>query len=107
MPVESAADRAIFVDPDEFGTAAVYTPSGGTAAALNGVFDEAYESAFGSPGAGVVQPVLVVRTADLPEGAAFGEFTGDRVAIGDRTFVPRAAEPDGTGMTRLILEEED
>ena len=39
MAVESAADRAIFFNVDDFGTAASYTPSGGSAATVNGIFD--------------------------------------------------------------------
>ena len=39
MAVESADDRAVFVDVDDFGSAATYTPSGGSASTVNGIFD--------------------------------------------------------------------
>ena len=39
MAVETADDRAIFVGIDDFGVAATYTPSGGVASTVNGIFD--------------------------------------------------------------------
>lgn len=106
MTVETAADRAAFVNPDEFGLEATWTVAGEEAASLNAVFDEASETRFAGPGVDVVSPMIVVRTADIPGNAAAGEYTGDRIAIGERTFIPRTIEPDGTGMSRVLLEED-
>ena len=106
MAVETATDRAAFVNPDEFGLEAVWTPAGEEAASLNAVFDEASETRFAGPGVDVVAPMIVVRTADIPENAAAGEYSGDRILISGRTFIPRTIEPDGTGMSRVLLEEE-
>lgn len=40
MPVESAADRAVFFDPDEFGTGVVYQPpSVGVMAAASAIWN--------------------------------------------------------------------
>lgn len=105
MPVESAADRAAFVNADEFGTSAVYRPADADAVTLNGVFDEPTEQRFDGPGINVGVPTFLVRTADLPEEAAPGDHTADRITIGARTFAPREQAPDGTGMTLLTLEE--
>lgn len=107
MAVESAADRAAFVNAEEFGVTATYTPGVGSAVTLSGVFDEPTEQRFDGPGLDVSMPTLLVRTADLPGSIAPGERTGDIVTIGARNFEPRTAEPDGTGMTLLRLEEVD
>ena len=53
MAVESAADRAIFLDVDDFGTAATYTPSGGSAATVNGIFDNDFVEVDAGGGVGV------------------------------------------------------
>ena len=42
MPVESAADRLIFLDVDDFGATASYTVQGGSAANITGIFDNEF-----------------------------------------------------------------
>lgn len=105
MAVESAADRAAFVNADEFGVTATWIVAGEEGVSIEGIFDEANERRFDGPGLDVVAPMIVVRTADIPERAMAGEHTGDRIEIGDRVFSPRTMEPDGTGMTRILLED--
>lgn len=104
MPIETDADRAVFVNPDEFGAIAIYTPAGGSASPpFNGRFDD--------PSVGVdlndamtvdSRPTLFCRESDLPAGAA-GD-AGDALAIaGEGTFSVVSLEPDGTGMVLLRL----
>lgn len=103
MAVESADDRAVFVDGDEFGVAVAYTPDGGSTVMLTGIFDAVDESLpFGEVGVVSASPTLTCRSADLPTGA--GE--GDAVEIDGQSW--RVAAPirrDGTGMSILTLEE--
>ena len=42
MAVETATERAIFFDVDDFGVAATYTASGGSPATVNGIFDNEF-----------------------------------------------------------------
>ena len=101
MPVESAADRAAFVNPDEFGLAATYALAAGGNTSLSGIFDEILaEGAGGNPGLATKVPDFLVRTADLPVGAK----AGDRLTVGSRTFrVVNLLDPDGSGMTSIKL----
>jgi hypothetical protein len=101
MGVESDADRAVYVNPDEFGTAALFD---GTA--LNGIFDSTYidtEIGAGVPIEGARLRFLC-RTADLPEDAAHGKDfeiqSGDNAGF----YIVREIHPDGTGITELVLE---
>jgi len=101
MAVESAADRAIFLDVDDFGTAATYTPSGGSAATVNGIFDNDFVEVDtgGSVSFAQQQATFMCRTADVSAAAE-----GDSLVIGGETYIIRIVQPDGTGMTNLILE---
>jgi hypothetical protein len=104
MPIETDADRAVFVNPDEFGAIAIYTPAGGAASApFNGLFDD--------PAAGVdmndavtvdSRPTLFCRAGDLPAGAV-GDAGDSLQVAGEGTFQVVSIEPDGTGMVLLRL----
>lgn len=104
MAVESLTDRAIFFSPNDFGVAVSYTRSGGSTTTINGIFDNEYLGQ--EAGAGVVfavtQPRLMVREADLPAGAD----EGDTIVISGVTYTLRVIEPDGTGVTSLVLEKQ-
>lgn len=101
MPVETAADRAIFVDIDDFGTAASYTVQGGTAVTINGIFDNEFieVDAGGNVGVAVQQPRFLCRTSDVSSATE-----GDAITINSVNYLIRIVQDDGTGMTTLILE---
>lgn len=103
MAVESATDRAVFVDIDDFGTAATYTPSGGSAATVNGIFDNEFIEVDAGGGVGVAlnQPRFHCRTADVSSAAE-----GDAITISGVAYTVRIVQDDGTGMTVLILERD-
>lgn len=102
MPVESAADRAVFVNLDEFGVAATYTLAAGEASTVNGVFSEgASDGVDRNASLASRVPAFFCRSADLPMTAA----PGDRLTIGARAFrVLSILDPDATGMTALNLD---
>lgn len=102
MAVESADDRAIFFSADDFGVTATYTPSGGGALSVNGIFDNEYfeTDAGGEVAFALQQPMFHCRTADVPSAAE-----GDSLTVSGVGYVVRNVRPDGTGMTMLILEE--
>lgn len=105
MPIEDAADRAQFVNADEFGVTAIYTPAGGAASdPIAGQFDDPSISAtpFGQVATIDARPSFFCAAADLP-GAAAGD-AGDQLAIsGGDTFQVVSIEPDGAGMVLLRL----
>ena len=103
MAVETAADRAIFVSADDFGVAASYTPAGGSASTVNGIFDNEYfaTDAGGEVAFALQQPMFHCRTADVPSAAE-----GDAIRVSGVDYTVRNVRPDGTGMTMLMLEED-
>lgn len=101
MAVETAADRAVFVEADDFGVAAVYTPAGGSPVALEILLDEPHSFGdLGALGALQIGYVATVRDDDVPSPAA-----GDSLVVGARTFTVRRAEQDLSGaMWKLGLD---
>jgi len=102
MAVESDTDRAAFFDTDEFGVAASVTIDGGGAETVNGVFDNEYVGVLDGEASTPVEstrPVFTVATDDVT-----GIGHGDSVVISGTTYTVRGVEPDGTGVTRLVME---
>lgn len=104
MAVESAADRAVFVNPNDFGVTGTYTPQVGSAFSLNGIFDEAYFAV--DIGAGVpvegARPRFLCRTADLPSPPKHG----DALTVPAGSYLVREIHDDATGMTELTIEKQ-
>lgn len=103
MAVESADDLAVFFDADDFGTAASFTPSGGSASTVNGIFRNVFFEAEAGGNVGVVMqdPIFICRTADVS-----GVAEGDALTVSGTAYTIRVVEPDGTGVTRLMLEKD-
>lgn len=110
MGVESAADRAIFLDVNDFGMTGTLVPVGGAAAPLNGIFDNEYlmiaESAE-SAGMSSATPVFLVRSADLPASGVKGGALSLTVDGAARSYLVAEIKPDGTGMSELRLTRAD
>jgi hypothetical protein len=102
MAVETADDRAIFFNVDDFGVAATYTPSGGSAVTVNGIFDHEYfaADAGGSVAVAIEQPRFLCRTADVSSADE-----GDALTVNATNYTIKVVEDDGTGITNLVLEE--
>lgn len=102
MAVETATELAIFFDADDFGVTASYTPSGGSASNVKGIFDnEFFEAAVGDVGVAIQQPRFLCRTSDISAAAE-----GDAITINSVAYTIRVVQPDGTGVTTLVLEED-
>lgn len=104
MTLETDADRLAMLDEDDHGTTATYTPDGGSASTINGIFDNEF---FEAVSEGVIavegsQPRFICRTIDAPIAG-----TGDTlvVPVGGTSYDVVGVEPDGTGMTTLLLAE--
>ena len=105
MAVENAEDRLAFLDPDEFGVEAAYTPvSGGAARTVSGIFDAAAQAIDLGLSLQVAStgPQFLVRTADLTGNGQ----QGDQFVIAGVTYKAVDVSPDGTGMTTVKLERQ-
>jgi len=85
-------DLNVFFDADEFGIEAVIGE-----ATIEGILDDEYIEDLDIAG---TRPVLICRTSDV---AAVAQ--GASVTIGTVSYKVVVARPDGTGVTRLVLEE--
>lgn len=66
-------------------------------AVVRGLFDNAYLDALGIEASG---PSFLGKASDLS-----GLTHGSAVSIGGSSYTVRGIQPDGTGLTRLVLEE--
>ena len=82
------------------GREVTYTPTGGTPRVLSGML-QAYSELVGGESVDVVvnDPVLSVRTQDIPE-----IQTGDRFTVGGKEYEVAVIRPDSEGITELTLE---
>lgn len=104
MPVESAVDRATFLNADEFGAEGVYTPAGGVASGpISGIFDRPSIAAGINDAATVdARPTFCCQADALPTAA--DADAEDRLDVtGEGAFTVFSIEPDGTGMVLLRL----
>jgi hypothetical protein len=89
-------DLSAFMNTSEFAT--MVTLNGASTAAI---FDAAYApGSVGTFGMASSQPVLTLATADVPANPA-----GLSVVANGAIYVVSGHEPDGTGISRLILEK--
>ena len=97
--VETATDRSLLLA--DFGEAATWTPSGGSAATLTALLSKEHEEVDTGGAVAIVMshPRVTCRTADVSTAAE-----GDTFAIGGVTYTVRVVMTDGTGMTQLVLE---
>ena len=102
MGVETAADILDFFELDDFADTATYTPVGGGAVSVLGIFDEpqASRNATDMMDITIPSPQFVCRTADVPLAA-----DGDEIVIRTIAYNVRVVLTDGTGVSTLILEK--
>jgi len=92
----------VFLDTDEFADEAVWVDSGDESHTINGIFDE--ESEQVNPADGMIEttaPQFECASADVS-----GASRGDSVTVSGTTYYIIAIQPDGTGMTTLILSKD-
>ena len=102
MAVETATERAIFFEADDFAVTASYTPQGGSATNINGIFDNEYfeADAGGTIGIAIQQPAFLCQTSDVASARE-----GDAITINSVAHTIRIVKDDGTGVTILVLEQ--
>jgi hypothetical protein len=110
-----AEDFSVFTNPQDFGVVGLWTPTGGVAVAVNGIFDTDRASALihqhdfdvelGMEGSG---PCFRCAGAEVPGIKHDDSLTltaADAALLGVATdYVVKGVRPDGTGLTLLILE---
>ena len=87
-----AEDHTAFLDIEEFADTATL-PGGGQ---VRVIFDAPYADVLGMEASA---PTALGRTVDLQ-----GLAHGDALQVRGLAFVVVGVQPDGTGMTRLVLE---
>ena len=85
-------------------TAAFFSDFGQTATvggvSVSGIFDNGYAlGGVGAIGMASSQPTFTLATASVPASPV-----GTAVVVGGGNYLVGAHEPDGTGMSRLLLE---
>jgi len=99
MAIESAADRLAFLDVDEFGTTATVG-----AFSVIGIFDDAYQAINQATGeVTTTAPQFLCRSADVTT-ASIASNTS--LVIGGVTYKAIDLQPDGTGMTTILLSKD-
>lgn len=94
--IEGPEDWAVFMDPAAFGEVASYTPADLGARDLPAIFTAAHAEVAGTS---TVSPVLVIGGV-----LGFAPAPGDAVTVRGVEYHVADAQPDGTGLVRLILE---
>ena len=97
MSLEQLAE---FFEVDEHGTAANYTPSGGSASSITVIFrHDYYLEDVGNVGVETQQAVITVQTPKVP-----GIAHGDLIEIDSTNYNVVGVRPDGTGISEIVLE---
>ena len=97
MSLEQLAE---FFEVDEHGTAANYTPSGGSASSITVIFrHDYYLEDVGNVGVETQQAVITVQTSKVP-----GIAHGDLIEIDSTNYNVVGVRPDGTGISEIVLE---
>jgi hypothetical protein len=83
------------------GQEVIWSSQGGVATPITGIYEWPYFEVEGDGTVGVVssQPKLTCASADIP-----GMATGDTITVQEKTYRVVVIQPDGTGVTDLILE---
>lgn len=103
MAVEDAADLATFFNTNDFAIAATYSPEqfagvhpSSKSRTVNGIFDRDFIEINGTEAYAPVFDCSAADVSDVSHGA--------RLTINGAVYIVRGNQPDGTGITRLILE---
>lgn len=103
MAMDFEADFSVMLDADEFAEVATFTPAGWPHPSSKSVcIDVIHEMAYVEVGnVSGYRPVASGTTAEF-EGAGIG--VGARVTIKTVSYTVIEPQPDGTGLTMLVLQ---
>lgn len=98
MAIESDADRLALLSADDFGVAITVG-----AETIYGIFDKDYLAVSnGEVDVESDSPMVLVRSSDV---TAQSIAVATSLVISSATYVVTSVQPDGTGMTRLVLRD--
>lgn len=102
MSWSERADRVLRSQIRHFGEPVTFTPQGGAAASVSGIFDATTEAIDLDTGMPVrrARPQLGVRLADLPSAPE----EGDQVQVRGIDYVVVDVDEDGQGGAKLLLQ---
>jgi len=102
MALESASDLAGYFETDSHGSSATITING-SGSSINVILNKEYFAI--DPGLGMevegTQPVATGRSSDMTN-----VEIGDTIQISSITYNIVNVQPDGTGVTALVLEQQ-
>jgi hypothetical protein len=87
-------DFSVYLSTNEFASDATLN-----GVAVRGIFDNAYVATEPGMGMSSTQPLFALPTADVPANPV-----GKSLIVNGATYAIASHEPDGTGMSTLILE---
>lgn len=97
-----AEDLDVFFQDEDFASSATYTPDGGSASTISGIFDDEYVEVDGqNVGIASNMPVFQCKTSDV-----ISASDGDALVVNAVNYTIRVVKHDGTGMTILMLEKD-
>tara|TARA_R100001443_G_scaffold84007_1_gene90743 strand:+ start:41 stop:349 length:309 start_codon:yes stop_codon:yes gene_type:complete len=102
MALESASDLAGYFETDSHGSSATITING-SGSSINVILNKEYfaiDPGFGTEVEGT-QPVATGRSSDMTN-----VEIGDTIQISSITYNIVSVQPDGTGVTALVLEQQ-
>lgn len=103
MPVETEADRRLFMQEDDFAVPVSWNRAG-VVSTFPALFDDTYaliDAPFIEAGVEGSSPQIHCCTADLPP----DRVQGDTVTVDGKAYQAVEFKPDGTGMTIVRLRE--
>lgn len=102
MAVENDSDREVFFAINDFGVTAKYTRANSFQTEIKGIFENEFidVESIGNVGVALVQPLFFCQTKDVSQAAE-----GDKLTVNNAEYTIRVVQPDGTGMTTLVLEK--
>lgn len=95
-------DRSTFISTDDFAVSVTYTPDGGEATTISGIFDDEYQAMNTETGEVETSPPQIQVSSDDVEGVSHGDTIIKRAT----TYNIIGIHPDGTGLTVLILSKD-
>lgn len=97
-----SSDRTTFLSDNDFAVEVTYTPDGGDATTIEGIFDDEYKARDTATGeVETTPPQIIVATRDVLNAAH-----GDTIIKSGVTYNIIGIHKDGTGMTTLILSRD-
>lgn len=104
-------DLVNMLDTNEFADKATYSPKNyalqhpsNKSAPVNGIFDHDFIQINGIESYGPIFDAATAELCDVTHGAKLTIHPSGKTLPTDITYTVRGVQPDGTGLTRLILE---